>query len=107
STIAGNHANYGGGIFNTFVDSLILVDSTVSQNYAVTNGGGLDNAGQANLYSTTIVGNWADSDRQSAGVGGGVYNAGADQQGSAGRPSSPAAGTLNLRNVLLAGNNLG
>jgi CSLREA domain-containing protein len=104
STIAGNHAGYGAGIFNTFLDSLILVDSTVSGNDAVTNGGGIDNVGQANLYSTTIAGNWADADRQGAGAGGGVYNAPPDQQGVS---HAAAAAIFNMRNVLLVGNNLG
>jgi CSLREA domain-containing protein len=92
STIDDNHADSGGGIYS-FMNSLTLVNSTLSGNYAVTDGGGVNNTGQANLYSTTIVGNWADSDRQGAGAGGGVFNT--------------IAGTFNLRNSLVAGNNLG
>src|SRR5579859_1726464 len=92
STIDDNHADSGGGIYS-FMNSLTLVNSTLSSNYAVTDGGGINNTGQANLYSTTIVGNWADSERQGAGAGGGVFNT--------------LAGTFNLRNSLVAGNNLG
>jgi hypothetical protein len=93
STIADNHAQNGGGIDNAASRSLILVNSTLSENYAIGSGGAIYNDGQANLYSTTIVDNWADSDRQGAGSGGGVYNT--------------DAGPFNLRNSLLAGNNVG
>ena len=93
STIDDNHADTGGGMFNVAGQSLILVNSTLSQNYAVTDGGGIYNNGEVNIYSTTIVGNWADSERQGAGAGGGVFNS--------------LAGTFNLRNSLVAGNNLG
>jgi len=92
STISGNHANDGGGVFNASSRSLILINSTLCDNYSVGNGGGIENDGMVNIYSTTIAGNWADSDQQSAGSGGGVYN--------------NVGATFNLLNSLLVGNNL-
>ena len=90
STIFGNGAGDGGGIYNG--SSLTVINSTLSQNNANNNGGGIYNiVGTANVYNTSIVFNGADADRN-GGSAGGVYNI-------------PGA-TFNLRNTLVAGNNV-
>ena len=54
-------------------------------------GGGIDfSQGEANIYNTTIAFNQAAGDNTSGGSGGGIHN----------------AGTLNIRNTIVAGNNL-
>jgi hypothetical protein len=91
--LALNHAlEIGGGLWNN--GSLTIRNSTISQNNANNNGGGIYNqGGNANIYNTSIVFNGADADADpNGGSGGGVYN----------RP----AATFNLRNTLLAGNNV-
>lgn len=93
SLVYGNNATYGGGLYSSTFGSQILVNSTLSQNYAVTDGGGLYNFGVANIYNSTIVSNWADTDHDGTGDAGGIY--------------SDSLGTVNLRNTLLAGNGAG
>ena len=92
STISGNRSGYGGGIYNNGL--LTVSNSTISQNGANTDGGGIYNAvGTANIYNTSIVFNGADADADpNGGSGGGVYNL--------------AGATFNLRNTLVAGNNV-
>ena len=55
-----------------------MINSTISQNYANTNGGGIlkyGTSGLVALYNTTIIDNDADHDRdQLGGIGGGVYS---------------------------------
>jgi hypothetical protein len=95
STIAFNTAYEGGGIYN--YRHLILIDSTIALNEALTDGGGIlgvegsDSA--TNIYSSTIVFNDADEDRDGVGSGGGVHIL-------AGNSSIG----FNLRNTLLTGN---
>jgi len=88
SAVIGNHARDGGGIHN--LRSLYLVDSTLSQNTADGDGGGIKNNGTytdvstnmnpkgvalAALFNATIVDNDADHDRDmNGGIGGGVFN---------------------------------
>jgi CSLREA domain-containing protein len=91
STVYGNSANFGGGIYNS--SNLTLINSTLSQNSAVKDGGGLYNFYIANVYNTTIVFNSADTGRDGSGSAGGVY--------------STSSSTFNLRNTLLAGNDVG
>lgn len=90
STVYGNSADSGAGIFNAAASNLYLINSTISQNTADTNGGGLYNVDTANAYNATIVFNGADTDRNSSPAAGGVYSA--------------DSSTFNLRNTLLAGN---
>ncbi len=71
STISLNLASNGGGLLT--VDELTMVNSTISKNLSNTSGGGLLNFGHTFLYSTTIVGNYADFDGDSSGSGGGVF----------------------------------
>ena len=81
STINGNKAVNGGGIYNQQI--AYLVNSTVSSNTADTDGGGIYAAVSfpfmtvtTAIYSTSIIGNDADHDRdQLGGNGGGVFNA--------------------------------
>jgi hypothetical protein len=92
STISNNTTatgGYGGGISN--IGSLDLTNSTLSGNVSREHGGGIDNAsaGTVTLNSVTIANNTADSDNNSFGDGGGLYN---------------EDGTINLANTILAGN---
>jgi Repeat of unknown function (DUF5648) len=91
STFYGNSAVDGGAIYNA--KDMVLIDSTLSQNHVTGSGGGIYNNVTANVYNASIVFNWADNDRQGAGSAGGVYNR--------------AGGVFNLRNTLIAGNNVG
>ena len=92
STISGNQtAGNGGGISN--YSTLTVTNSTISMNNANTDGGGIYNHGTSNVYNSTITGNDADHDRDpTGGSGGGVYN----------YPGT----TVNLRNTLVAGNDV-
>ena len=81
STIHDNGAGFGGGAEVSAFGSdshMYAVNSTFSQNYADTNGGGIDSEGTTFLYNTSVVGNDADHNRDvNGGTGGGVYaNAG-------------------------------
>jgi hypothetical protein len=76
STIAGNVARDGGGIFAISANPyLYIVNSTISGNAAYNNGGGILSAagGLVGLYSTSVIGNDASSDGDGIGQGGGVY----------------------------------
>jgi hypothetical protein len=88
STINANEANHGGGI--VAAGPLILVNSTVSENRALLSGGGIYNQNSLGIYSSTVVLNEADADETSTGEAGGIYN--------------DAAGSVSLRNTLLAYN---
>jgi len=77
STLSSNGATYGGGIevsSAALPHLLIIVNSTLSQNYADTDGGGIDNEGTTFLYNTSIIDNDADHDGNlvPGGIGGGV-----------------------------------
>jgi len=93
STIAGNHASVGGGIYQDPYYHMFLINSTISHNSAIGDGGGIFNNGTANVYNTSIVFNSADSGNAGGSYGGGVDNGN--------------FGTFNLRNTLVAGNNSG
>ena len=95
STLSQNYTGVnGGGIYND--SNLVVINSTIALNNADNDGGGIYNTaatGTANVYSTSIVFNGADFD-QNGGNGGGVFN-------------NTAVGSIfNLRNSLVAGNNL-
>jgi CSLREA domain-containing protein len=94
STITGNTSGlHGGGIETGSPTSLLnMTNSTVSGNQAIVDGGGVDETGGvANLLSTTITTNLADSDKNGTGNGGGigVFSVGA---------------IFNTRSTLVAGN---
>jgi hypothetical protein len=92
STIDRNLATNGGGIAN--YDALTVTNSTLSQNNATNNGGGIYNGGTANVYSTSIIFNGADADADGIGDAGGIFN------------SNNPSTVFNLRNTLVAGNNV-
>lgn len=65
----GEGGGAGGGIFNGFGSDLTLQGSTVSDNFAGYQGGGIYNIGMQRLTNSTVSGNSADGD------GGGIYEA--------------------------------
>jgi hypothetical protein len=83
TTISSNGANNGGGIEVYFtllhpeqIPQVTLVNSTLSGNFAYTDGGGINNLSRAFIYNTSIINNDADHDRdQIGGIGGGVNTA--------------------------------
>jgi CSLREA domain-containing protein len=108
STIGGNAAGVGGGIFS---DGFLSVErTTIAGNDATGDGGGIHASGGARIQASTI------SDNGALGQGGGIYNEGdslrlrnvtlAENQGSDGTalyhaPSS-SEHVLELRNALIA-----
>lgn len=90
STLSGNSAQSGGAIDNTAI--LTLTNCTLSGNSASSDGGAISSAGSsgtATLINCTVTANRADSDGNNSGIGGGV------QRG---------AGTVTLKNTIIAGN---
>jgi hypothetical protein len=80
STIAGNSAYKGGGIF-VYVgyptpDTMVVTNSTISENNASVDGGGIFNAATTNIYNTTIAFNQADADADFDGTGAGIFDSG-------------------------------
>ncbi|WP_328924917.1 hypothetical protein OG429_09865 [Streptomyces sp. NBC_00190] len=69
ATVAGNHANNGGGIFNEAGATLNLIRSVVRHNTAADSGGGIRNQGTLTLSGSTLSDNSADN-------GGGLANFG-------------------------------
>jgi predicted outer membrane repeat protein len=69
--VSDNSARTGAGIYNDSTGELTLQDLTLSNNTAVTFGGGLYNYGSATLYTVQITGNKATD--PALGVGGGFY----------------------------------
>jgi len=90
STITDNSALSGGGIRMGSGD-LEMTNSTVSGNRAFSGGGGLTktSTGTATLTNTTVTGNRADSDDSGVGDGGGIR---------------AQNGEWRLRNTIVAGN---
>lgn len=74
SSLYGNAARFGGAI-SSISGNLYVLNSTISNNTADTNGGGLYSRGTTFLYNTSIIGNDADHDHDDVfgGTGGGVY----------------------------------
>ncbi|MEM9061578.1 MAG: choice-of-anchor Q domain-containing protein [Pseudomonadota bacterium] len=66
--VEGNDAGNGGGIYNRSAGELNLVDTTVSDNTASYDGGGLYNLGTATLTNVTFDSNYTN------GYGGGILN---------------------------------
>ena len=90
SSIINNRSGAGGGgIINYY--SMSIKNSTISNNVAATEGGGIYNWGyELNLTNVTIARNFADSDDNGSGSGGGIYN----RDGN----------TVNARNSLIGDN---
>lgn len=114
STIAGNTAVGGGGINN--LASMTIIRSTVNDNTATGNGGGLVNGG--GTVTTLTVINSTVSGNSAGEFGGGLHSGGntastltvinttvtANTTPGRGGGLHLSAGTLNLRNTILAGN---
>ncbi|TRU38100.1 MAG: hypothetical protein EWV50_12350 [Microcystis aeruginosa Ma_MB_F_20061100_S20] len=90
STITGNTAGWGGGIYNQYDGTLTITNSTISGNkahtddddiYTVGSGGGIYNVGTLTITNSTISGNTAEG-------GGGISN----------------WGTLTITNSTISGN---
>lgn len=91
STIDGNQANNGGGIYHANISGLVLRNSTLANNASYINGGGIYNgSGPVSLFNVTLSGNLANFDGNRGGVGGGVVNT--------------ISGTINFQNSILADN---
>ncbi|MBI3797671.1 MAG: hypothetical protein HY268_11990 [Deltaproteobacteria bacterium] len=77
STLSGNSADYGGGVFNLAHDfgasTLTIINSTFSGNSAHYCGAGVDNGATYSGASTVTISNSTFSGN-SAGAGGGVFN---------------------------------
>jgi len=91
SAIQRSHAQYGGGIMAAG-GTIVLVNSTVAANEAAESGGGVL-AAPLSIYSSTIVENRADTNRDGIGSGGGIVTP----------PDTPAT----LFNTVVAGNLVG
>ncbi len=83
STVSRNYAGHGrgGGIFNAQSATLELVNSTISDNGADGDGGGLYgggifNGGEMTILNSTVSGNTAFDAVFGGGLGGGIANAG-------------------------------
>jgi len=75
STLSGNTAGEGGGLYNSLDGELTLINSTVSNNFAIGNGGGLTNSFVAmamSLSNVTVAGNIAGSQLDRTAAGGGL-----------------------------------
>jgi CSLREA domain-containing protein len=74
STITGNTAEYGGGLYNEF-GTLTVERSTLNGNTASWSGGGIDSWTTENLITEkTTIANSTISANSATGYGGGVYN---------------------------------
>src|SRR5207302_2019849 len=92
STVSGNNASQGGGLMNDTGGTLTLTNSTMSGNTASGNGGGILNGDTLTLTNVTITNNHSDFDDSGGEQGGGVFN---------------NAGSIVLRNTIVAGNFIG
>jgi Ca2+-binding RTX toxin-like protein len=70
SEVSGNVADFGGGVFNNSSTQVIVTDSVVTANAAMTDGGGIfnDRTGSLSMTGTTLSGNTAGRN------GAGFYN---------------------------------
>lgn len=79
-TVTGNQASYGGGIFNTPTSSAIIESSTISNNTAENEGGGIRFDAAGLVINSTISGNrvlasccdGTEQDGGTSGEGGGI-----------------------------------
>ena len=90
STISGNTSGTGGGIYNNGAGASTVTNSTISGNTATADGGGIANANLIlTITNSTITNNRADNDNNGSGTGGGIFR---------------SAGTVTLKNTIVAGN---
>lgn len=95
STISNNTAVSGGGIYNT--GTLNLTESTVSTNTvnngsSAANGAGIDNYSKLTAINSTVANNQATGTGSPANAGGGI---------------NVASGTVSLANTIVSGNTVG
>jgi hypothetical protein len=80
STISGNGADQGGGIYNgglMHIANTTVSDNFVGDAFSETNvGGAICNGGTLDIANSTISGNTATGTLQSGGIGGGIFNGG-------------------------------
>jgi CSLREA domain-containing protein len=90
STINGNLAENGGGIYGGS-GPLAIINSTLSSNNSIIDGGGIFiSTTTATLFNVTMTGNHANSEGNTGGHGGGVFNA--------------TNAAFNFQNSIIAGN---
>ncbi|BBL77288.1 choice-of-anchor Q domain-containing protein [Methylomagnum ishizawai] len=76
STVTGNQATWGGGIYGS--GPVVLINSTVSDNLFLDEGGGIYGAGPVTLQGSTVSGNKpSEPGFNCAYAGGGIYGVGA------------------------------
>jgi hypothetical protein len=85
STVTGNSAHDGGGIFNEIGGTMTMTDDTVNNNVAASAGGGVANTGTLTITNCTIAANVAH-------LGGGIANAGVLKIGSSTVASNTVTG---------------
>ena len=80
STVIDNHAAHGGGVFvshylqpSELRAQVILTNSTVSGNGALSNGGGAWIDGDVQVRHSTVTQNSSDTNRLNGGTGGGIF----------------------------------
>jgi uncharacterized repeat protein (TIGR01451 family) len=90
TTVSGNSASRAGGLY-TSGGTLNLINSSISGNSATAAGGGIfnDTSGTTNSTNCTITNNRSDSDNSGGEQGGGII---------------VNAGTVTLKNTIVAGN---
>ncbi|WP_193199215.1 DUF4347 domain-containing protein [Nostoc sp. MG11] len=87
STVSTNSATFGGGIYG--IASVNTSNSTISGNTTTQDGGGIYSPSGI-ILNSTITNNTADSDNNTTGNGGGIFNSG--------------SGTFSISNSIIAGN---
>jgi hypothetical protein len=85
STVTGNSAFIGGGIFNTSIGTLTMSGDTVNNNTATQFGGGVGNSGTLTITNSTIAANAANR-------GGGIANNGVLKMGNSTVASNTVTG---------------
>ncbi|MFN9398502.1 MAG: beta strand repeat-containing protein, partial [Dolichospermum sp.] len=91
STISNNKAaRFGGGIYNADTATAIINNTTISGNTAAQNAGGILNFGTATINNTTISNNSAEKSGGGISNGDGTY--------------SYTAGTITINNTTISGN---
>lgn len=78
STISGNAANYGGGICNVYSGRLVafvrISNSTLSSNLSGVDGGGVYNSSAQGAFAALSIENSTIGGNSATGHGGGIYN---------------------------------
>ena len=103
STVSGNAASRGGGIYNHAGNVVVLNNSTVSGNLALSFGGGFQNYGTLVVNNSTVSGNIANSNTGGiSNVGGTVRLTHSTVSNNTLRGISNSGGTVTLINSIVA-----